>query len=177
MEKEKTINVYYESEELLIRIVSDPSKADIVIDKTGAVVSKTKVIRESKQDALAAKTRTDEIAANKLEIGISDLLKQLGILPNIKGYRYTIKAIMILVEDPKLIDSLSKKLYPAVAESFGTSPSRVERAIRHGVEASFKRGDIGLKDEIFSLPLSSGKSKLTNSEFLSCILERFTRLK
>ncbi len=176
MEKIKTISVYFESEEVAVRITTDPTKADFIINGDGTITS-TSAFKETVKKLETTSSNNPKVEkSNQLEIDISELLISIGILPNIKGYRYTIEAIKILINDPDIINSVTKDLYPKVSEIFKTTPNKVERAIRHGIEISFNRGNKEVLNRLFVLPLASGKTKSTNSEFLSGIAEEF-RLK
>ena len=98
---------------------------------------------------------------------VRDLILDIGIPDALKGYRYTIKAIYLLVENPNMIDSITGVLYPEVAKTFGTTPSRVERAIRHAVEVAIDRGDVEITGKYFGNTISIHKGKPTNGEFLA----------
>lgn len=100
---------------------------------------------------------------------ISQLLKNLGIPANLKGYQYLLLAIVTYKQKPNI--SLSKKLYPQIAQEYNTTPSRVERAIRHAIEIGFTRGDRSLYKKIFENSISIEKSRPTNGEFIACVAE------
>lgn len=102
---------------------------------------------------------------------ISNLLKDLGVPANVLGYRCVRKAIEIVLATPSAIDCVTKVLYPTVAEEFGTTASRVERAIRHAVELSWDRGDIDKLNEMFRCSYSAQRGKPTNSEFIATIAD------
>lgn len=96
-----------------------------------------------------------------------NLLFELGIPEHILGSPYLIKAIELVVQDKRLIKSITKELYPAVAQYFNTTGSRVERAIRHGIELAWDRGDMDVLQRYFGFTVSSIKGKPTNSEFIA----------
>ena len=95
------------------------------------------------------------------------LLTELGMPPHIKGHRCAMVAIRALVEEPEMLDSITKELYPTVAEVCDTTASRVERAIRHGVECVWDRGDLDVLNRYFGNTVSIHKGKPTNAEFLA----------
>ena len=95
------------------------------------------------------------------------LLIELGIPEHILGSRYLIKAIELVVQDKSLIDSMTKGLYPAVAQCFDTTGSCAERAIRHGIELAWDRGDLDTLQKYFGNTVSNLKGKTTNSEFIA----------
>lgn len=98
-----------------------------------------------------------------------DILFELGAPENILGYKYTIYAINIAVAEPEIIENITKGLYYMVSKEFKTTPSRVERAIRHLVEVIWVRGDFSTLDRYFGNTISLDKGKPTNSEFLARI--------
>lgn len=100
---------------------------------------------------------------------ITNLLKQLGIPANIKGYYYLRSAVEIASEDMSLIYQITKRLYPSIADMYDTTWTRVERAIRHAIEVSWNRGDLALQKEIFGYTIDQNKGKPTNSEFIAMI--------
>ncbi len=120
-----------------------------------------------------------EISQNKnvnLKIIVTDIIHQIGIPAHIKGYHYLRKAILLSVDDPEMLQSITKILYPTVAEAFNTSPSRVERAIRHAIESAWNRGDVDVLNSIFNYNIRVYKGKPTNSEFIAVITDNL-RLK
>lgn len=113
-----------------------------------------------------------ETPKQNLEMRITDVLHALGMPAHIKGYSYTRYAISLVVERPQLINYVTTELYPLVAEKFDTTPSRVERAIRHGVEVVWDRGDIETLQNWFGYTVSPTKGKSTNSEFIALLSDR-----
>lgn len=107
-----------------------------------------------------------------LEEKITEKLHQIGIPAHIKGYLYLRKAIMMVVEDVDLLGSITKILYPSVAEHFDTTPSRVERAIRHAIEVAWSRNNIDIIKKFFGYTIKSDKGKPTNSEFIAMLADR-----
>ena len=91
---------------------------------------------------------------------------------HIKGYQYLREAIMIAVDDMDVINAVTKVLYPEVAKRFSTTPSRVERAIRHAIEVAWDRGDLETLQQYFGFTVSNAKGKPTNSEFIAMIADR-----
>lgn len=106
-----------------------------------------------------------------IELTAKKLIRDIGIPTSIKGYRYAVTAILLLVKEPDMADGITKVLYPAVAKLHDTTASRVERAIRHGVEVAWSRCDIDVLTKYFSNTVSLNKGKPTNSEFLTRIAE------
>lgn len=106
-----------------------------------------------------------------IEVVVTDVIHMLGIPAHIKGYNYLREAIMLSLADPEMLESVTKLLYPAIAEIYDTSPSRVERAIRHAIETSWDRGDVDILIKMFGNTVSSGRDKPTNSEFIALITD------
>ena len=107
-----------------------------------------------------------------LEIEITNIIHEIGVPAHIKGYQYLRDAIMMVVEDMELLGAITKELYPAIAKKNGTTPSRVERAIRHAIEVAWNRGKIETIDKLFGYTVQHDKGKPTNSEFIAIISDK-----
>ncbi|GHV18744.1 stage 0 sporulation protein A [Clostridia bacterium] len=107
-----------------------------------------------------------------LETSVTNIIHEVGIPAHIKGYQYLRTAIMRVIEDNEMIDSITKQLYPSVAKSYNTTPSRVERAIRHAIEVAWDRGDMEVLNNFFGYTINHGKGKPTNSEFIAMISDK-----
>ena len=100
------------------------------------------------------------------------IIHEVGVPAHIKGYQYVREAIIIAVQDMDVINAVTKVLYPEVAKRFNTTPSRVERAIRHAIEVAWDRGDLETLQSYFGYTVNSAKGKPTNSEFIAMIADR-----
>jgi len=107
-----------------------------------------------------------------LEEDVTSIIHEIGVPAHIKGYHYLRDAIMMSVNDPEMLNSITKLLYPTIAKNHKTTPSRVERAIRHAIEVAWSRGKMDTIDELFGYTVSNGKGKPTNSEFVALIADR-----
>ncbi|MGI6270081.1 MAG: sporulation transcription factor Spo0A [Candidatus Howiella sp.] len=107
-----------------------------------------------------------------LELMITDIIHQIGVLAHIKGYHYLREAITLAVNDSQIINSVTKLLYPTVAKKFSTTSSRVERAIRHAIEVAWDRGDVDVLNSYFGYTIHNGRGKPTNSEFIAMIADK-----
>lgn len=107
-----------------------------------------------------------------LEKDVTDMIHEIGVPAHIKGYQYLREAIMMSVEDNSMLSSITKVLYPTIAKRFQTTPSRVERAIRHAIEVAWSRGKMETLDGLFGYTVNTGKGKPTNSEFIALIADR-----
>ena len=114
----------------------------------------------------------EKIRSVRLESEITSILHDIGIPAHIKGYMYLRSAILKTYIDSDYIGQITKVLYPSVAKEFQTTPSRVERAIRHSIEVAWNRGSIDVIDDIFGYTISSSKAKPTNSEFIAMISDK-----
>ena len=107
-----------------------------------------------------------------LEIEITSIIHEVGVPAHIKGYQYLRDAIIMSVSDMEMLNSITKILYPTIAKRHQTTPSRVERAIRHAIEVAWSRGKMDTIDELFGYTVSNGKGKPTNSEFIALIADK-----
>ena len=105
---------------------------------------------------------------------VTAVIHEVGVPAHLKGYQYLRQAIIIAVNDMEVINAVTKVLYPEVARHFGTTPSRVERAIRHAIEVAWDRGDLETLQKYFGYTVSNTKGKPTNSEFIAMIADRLT---
>lgn len=109
-----------------------------------------------------------------LESVVTEIIHEIGIPAHIKGYQYLREAIILTINDMDIINAVTKVLYPDVAKKFGTTPSRVERAIRHAIEVAWDRGDVEVLQKFFGYTVSNIKGKPTNSEFIAMIADRLS---
>ncbi len=107
-----------------------------------------------------------------LEEKISNIFITVGIPAHIKGYQFLREAIKMAIDEPEIINSITKKLYPAIAERFDTSSSKVERAIRHAIEVAWNRGKIENINSIFGLKVYTSNDKPTNGEFIALVADK-----
>lgn len=107
-----------------------------------------------------------------IEEKISEIFISIGIPPHIKGYAYLREGIKMTIEHPYIINAVTKKLYPSIAKIFSTTPSKVERAIRHAIEVAWNRGRIDAINAIFGARLYLGSEKPTNSEFIALVADK-----
>ena len=107
-----------------------------------------------------------------MESKVTAIIHEVGVPAHIKGYQYLREAICIAVNDMDVINAVTKVLYPTVAKKFGTTSSRVERAIRHAIEVAWDRGDLETLQKYFGYTVNSTKGKPTNSEFIAMISDR-----
>jgi hypothetical protein len=111
-----------------------------------------------------------------LEAQVTKIIHQIGVPAHIKGYQYLRSAIIMVVKNNEVINSVTKVLYPSVAKHYGTTSSRVERAIRHAIEVAWDRGDLDVLNSFFGYTVQNSRGKPTNSEFIAMIADNL-RLK
>ena len=109
-----------------------------------------------------------------LESTVTEIIHEIGVPAHIKGYQYLREAIILTIGDMEIINAVTKALYPAVAKKFDTTPSRVERAIRHAIEVAWDRGDLETLQKFFGYTVSNIKGKPTNSEFIAMIADNLS---
>ena len=133
-----------------------------------AVAERLEEIRGGENLRMNAR-RNDKTSIETLVTGI---IHEIGVPAHIKGYQYLREAIIIAVNDMDVINAITKVLYPQVAKTFQTTPSRVERAIRHAIEVAWDRGDLDTLQRFFGYTVSNTKGKPTNSEFIALIADK-----
>lgn len=107
-----------------------------------------------------------------MEVQVTEILHQIGVPAHIKGYHYLRDSILMSVENPDIINAVTKQLYPSVAKRYQTTSSRVERAIRHAIEVAWDRGDVDILNSYFGYTIHNSRGKPTNSEFIAMISDK-----
>ena len=113
--------------------------------------------RESVLRQAAVQEQKAEYGARNLESDVTNIIHEIGVPAHIKGYQYLRDAIILAVNDIEMLNSITKVLYPTIAKKHQTTPSRVERAIRHAIEVAWSRGKMDTIDELFGYTVSTGK--------------------
>lgn len=153
--------------------IMKPFNREIVLDKIRRVCCstvRTPIYAEMKKVQPYA-DKTEYIQQN-LEDDVTQLLHEIGIPAHIKGYQYLRDAIGISVEEEDMLVSVTKVLYPTIAKRHNTTPSRVERAIRHAIEVAWSRGRVDTINDLFGYTINNGKGKPTNSEFIALVSDK-----
>lgn len=114
----------------------------------------------------------DKRKASSLDEKISNIFITIGVPPNIKGFSYLREGIKLAVNDPSIINKVTKELYPKIAEKFATTSSKVERAIRHAIEVAWNRGRSDAISSIFGARVYIGSERPTNSEFIALVADK-----
>ena len=134
-----------------------------------ALVERLEEIRGGENLRSSAQRRPDKTS---IETMVTNIIHEIGVPAHIKGYQYLREAIILAVNDMDVINAITKVLYPEVAKTFQTTPSRVERAIRHAIEVAWDRGDLDTLQRFFGYTVSNTKGKPTNSEFIALIADK-----
>ena len=122
--------------------------------------------------AAGTPARPQAFSQDSDELTVTEILHQVGVPAHIKGYQYLRTGVKMAVENPAVVNRITKELYPSIARQFGTTASKVERAIRHAIEVAWSRGKMDTIDELFGYTVSTGKGKPTNSEFIALIADK-----
>lgn len=147
-----------------------PFDTQMILDRVKSLyninidVNRTKSTNSYEKNALATGKSIEEI--------VTEMIHDMGVPAHIKGYQYLREAIIMSVDDLEMLNSITKILYPEVAKRFHTTPSRVERAIRHAIEVAWGRGKVDTLEEFFGYTVNQGKGKPTNSEFIALITDK-----
>ena len=129
-----------------------------------------KILEYSNNEVYSKKTI--DLYYSDLQLSITKLLHELGVPSHIKGYTFIKEGINLVYNDPNLSSAITKELYPIIAKKYDTTPSRVERAIRHAIEVSWNRANWELMEEIFGYSVDIDKAKATNSEFIVTLADK-----
>ncbi len=138
-----------------------------------------RLMQVAELESSTAQNKNREIVYNdkmntelSMEVKITEILHEVGVPAHIKGYQYLRTAIMDVVINVQLLGAITKELYPMIAIEYSTTPSRVERAIRHAIEVAWTRGKIETINNIFGYTIHNNKGKPTNSEFIAMIADK-----
>ncbi len=149
-----------------------PFDEELVIDRIHGVKNNLyKKNREVKKIIGAYEDKKEYLEKN-IESDVTSMIHDVGVPAHIKGYQYLREAIILSVNDNEMLNSITKILYPSIAKKFQTTPSRVERAIRHAIEVAWSRGRMETIDELFGYTINIEKGKPTNSEFIALISDK-----
>ncbi|MBQ3492748.1 MAG: sporulation transcription factor Spo0A [Clostridia bacterium] len=135
------------------------------------------ILKERITEILSVNENPQPLVANKLhreslDEKISKIFINVGIPPHVKGYGFLREGVKMAVEDPEIINNITKKLYPSIGEKFNTSASKVERAIRHAIEVAWNRGRIEAINNILGVRAYVGAEKPTNGEFIALVADK-----
>ncbi len=149
-------------------------KDNTYVPSASTSTSMNSSISQHKSDTFITEKKPAHInnTSRSLEVEVTNVMHEIGVPAHIKGYQYLRDAIMMVVKDLDVINSITKLLYPSIAKEYNTTPSRVERAIRHAIEVAWSRGQVEAIDALFGYTVNIGKGKPTNSEFIAMIADK-----
>jgi two-component system response regulator (stage 0 sporulation protein A) len=107
-----------------------------------------------------------------IEVEVTKMIQQMGVPAHVKGYQYLRDSIVAVIKEVSLLGAVTKELYPMIAEKYATTPSRVERAIRHAIELAWDRGNIEFMNKFFGYTINLDRGKPTNSEFIAMVADK-----
>ena len=148
-----------------------PFETEMIVERVKTAKSYNKRLPDNKK-FVAAYEDKKKIMDRNIESDVTNIIHDVGVPAHIKGYQYLREAIIMSVNDPEMLNSITKILYPTIAKTFQTTSSRVERAIRHAIEVAWNRGKMDTIDELFGYTINAEKGKPTNSEFIALIADK-----
>jgi two-component system response regulator (stage 0 sporulation protein A) len=155
--------------------VVKPFDFEIFIKRIRQLTGNVKFISEKKnefRDLLINTPTASSAPTQSLEAEITNIIHEIGVPAHIKGYLYLREAISMVVENIEMLSAVTKELYPSIAKKFNTTPSRVERAIRHAIEVAWSRGKVDTINNLFGYTVHNDKGKPTNSEFIAMVADK-----
>ncbi|MDR0267029.1 sporulation transcription factor Spo0A [Paenibacillus sp.] len=150
-----------------------PFDMEVLASRIRQLVGGQSVTSGNVSMASSLKSNVVPMAKGKnLDANITSIIHEIGVPAHIKGYQYLREAITMVYNNIEILGAITKTLYPAIAEKFKTTPSRVERAIRHAIEVAWTRGNIDSISHLFGYTINISKSKPTNSEFIAMVADK-----
>lgn len=153
-------------------VILKPFDQNALMKKIRQVKNGKKTKDEAGKFISMEKEQADTDLEYQLEVIVTNIIHEIGVPAHIKGYQYLRDSIKMAVTDMDILNSITKQLYPTIAKMHKTTPSRVERAIRHAIEVAWNRGKMDTIHELFGYTIQSGKGKPTNSEFIALISDK-----
>jgi len=152
--------------------VIKPFNFDVLIERIRQIVNGSSSNSSERKKPLISNNNSLIKNNRSLEAEITNIIHEIGVPAHIKGYLYLREAITMVVEKVELLSGVTKELYPSIAKKFNTTPSRVERAIRHAIEVAWSRGKVDTIDNLFGYTVNNDKGKPTNSEFIAMVADK-----
>ncbi len=148
-----------------------PFDMNILLKRIYNLAGRGSLVKPAERDN-SRTSGSSQLSSSSLEMDITNLIHEIGVPAHIKGYQYLRLAITLCVENMDLISAVTKELYPMIAKEFDTTPSRVERAIRHAIEVAWNRGKLETINNLFGYTVHTGKGKPTNSECIALLSDK-----
>ncbi|MDW7673051.1 MAG: sporulation transcription factor Spo0A [Bacillota bacterium] len=146
-----------------------PFDLEVLSTRIKQLASKTPIQSSSGNRIISSNSA---IKPKNLSVEVTNLIHQMGVPAHVKGYQYLRDAILLVIDDVSLLGAVTKELYPLIAEKYNTTPSRVERAIRHAIELSWDRGNVEMMNKFFGYTINIERGKPTNSEFVAMVADK-----
>jgi two-component system response regulator (stage 0 sporulation protein A) len=151
--------------------IMKPFDNETIVKRIRQLKGKIHLVKRERKNDYVNET-VDNYSTRSLEAEVTNIIHEIGVPAHIKGYQYLREAIIMAINDMDILNSITKLLYPSIAKKFNTTPSRVERAIRHAIEVAWGRGKMDTIDKLFGYTINHGKGKPTNSEFIALIADK-----
>ncbi|MFZ5899602.1 MAG: sporulation transcription factor Spo0A [Bacillota bacterium] len=123
-------------------------------------------------DGVKVQPYVSAVKERNLDVAVTNIIHEMGVPAHIKGYHYLRDAILMVINEINLLGAVTKELYPMIAQKYHTTPSRVERAIRHAIELAWDRGNVEMMNKFFGYTINLERGKPTNSEFIAMIADK-----
>jgi len=149
-----------------------PFEMDMIVDRVYSAKRNGKKKYGEIKKVIGAYEDKEQYIERNIESDVTAVIHDVGVPAHIKGYQYLREAIILSITDNEMLNSITKILYPTIAKKFQTTPSRVERAIRHAIEVAWNRGKMETIDDLFGYTINAEKGKPTNSEFIALIADK-----
>ncbi|MCZ8512838.1 sporulation transcription factor Spo0A [Paenibacillus filicis] len=150
-----------------------PFDMEILTNRIRQLVSTNQSAMPMMTSSSSSKANVVQLPKGKnLDANITTIIHEIGVPAHIKGYQYLREAITMVYNNIEILGAITKTLYPAIAEKYKTTPSRVERAIRHAIEVAWTRGNIDSISHLFGYTINISKAKPTNSEFIAMVADK-----
>lgn len=164
----------FSDDNIVAKAISGGAKYYFVKPVTAANVKERvkEVLAEKTSDYLVSGRIRDRRRVTSLDEKISNIFISIGIPPHIMGYQYLREGIKMAIEDPSIINNVTKRLYPEIGAKYSTSASKVERAIRHAIEVAWNRGRVEAINSVFGVRVYIGAERPTNSEFIALVADK-----
>lgn len=150
--------------------IMKPFDNETIVRRVRQLKGRFELFKDRRRNSLL--DNTPKLATRSLESEVTNIIHEIGVPAHIKGYQYLRDAIIMSINDMEILNSITKLLYPSIAKRYKTTPSRVERAIRHAIEVAWSRGKMDTIDQLFGYTINNGKGKPTNSEFVALIADK-----
>ena len=149
-----------------------PFDMESLASRIHQLIYEKSTIKSTVSQEFAVQINASPSPAYDLETKVTSILHEIGVPANIRGYHYMREAIIMSVNDMDVLNYITKELYPSIAKKCNTTPSRVERAIRHAIEVAWNRGKVDAINALFGYTVNNHKGKPTNSEFIALIADK-----